>query len=53
MKTSSNKCWKEHLNIIENKVFKNIVILYKAKEIINTKGLRNLSNSFIHTFLNY
>lgn len=28
-------------------------ILFKAKEIINTKGLRSLYYSFIHTFLNY
>ena len=42
-----------YLNTIENKVSKNIGILYKAKEIINTKGLRNLYYLFIHTFLNY
>ena len=34
--------WNEHLNTIENKVPKNIGILYKAKEIINTKALRSL-----------
>ena len=42
-----------YLNTIENKASKNIGILYKAKEIINTKGLRNLYYLFIHTFLNY
>ena len=42
-----------YLNTIENKVSKNIGILCKAKEIINTKGLRNLYYLFIHTFLNY
>ena len=41
-----------YLNTIENKVSKNIGILYKAKEIINTKGLRNLYYLFIHTFSN-
>ena len=48
-----NLNWNEHLNTIENKVSKNIGIRYKAKEIINTKGLRSLYYSFIHTFLNY
>ena len=41
----------EHLNAVDNKVSKNTVILYKAKGIINTKGLRSLY-TFIHTFLN-
>ena len=31
-----------YLNTIENKLSKNIGILYKAKEIINTKELRSL-----------
>ena len=47
-----NLNWNEHLNTIENKVSKNIGILYKAEGILNTKGLRSLF-SFIHTFLNY
>ena len=33
--------WNEHLNTIEDKVFKNSGILYKAKEIIKTKVLRS------------
>ena len=41
------------MKTFENKVSKNIGILYKAKEIINAKGLRSLYYSFIHTLLNY
>ena len=47
-----NLNWNEHLDTIENKIYKYISILYKAKEIINTKGSRSLCYSFIHTFLN-
>ena len=43
----------KHLNKIENSVSKSIGILFKAKEIINTKGLRSLYYSFIPIFLNY
>ena len=42
---------KEHLNTIDEKVSKNTGILYETKDIINTKGLRNLYHSFIHTSL--
>ena len=38
----------EHLNAVDNKVSKNTVILYKAKGIINTKGLRSL---YIHLYI--
>ena len=43
----------KHLNTIENSVSKSMGILFKAKEIINTKGLRSLYYSFIPIFLNY
>ena len=42
-----NLNFNEHLNTIENKVSKNIGILQKANEIINTKLLGSLYYSFI------
>ena len=48
-----NLNWNEHLNTIENKVSRNIDILYKNKETINKKGLRSLYYSFIHKLLIY
>ena len=48
-----NLNWNDHLNTIENKVSKNIGILYKAKSIINSEGLRSLYYSFVHSYLNY
>lgn len=50
--SDENLNWNEHLNTIEKKLSKIIVIIYKNKEIINMKGLRILYYSFIHTFLN-
>ena len=50
---NENLKWNGYLNTIENKLSKNIGILFKAKGIINTKGLRSLYSSFIHKFLNY
>ena len=48
-----NLTWNDHLNVIENKVAKNLGILYKAKHTINPNGLRSLYYSFIHSYINY
>lgn len=43
-----NLNWNELLNKIENKLSKNIDILCKGKEIINTKGLRIIIYLYVH-----
>ena len=43
----------EHLKLIENKVSKNLGILFKAKHILNSESLKSLYFSFIHSYLNY
>ena len=48
-----NITWKEHIKLIENKIAKNIGILYKAKFLLNQTCLRNIYYSFIHCYLNY
>ena len=48
-----NLTWKNHIHLIENKIAKNIGILYKAKSTINQHGLKSLYYSFIHSYLNY
>ena len=48
-----NLTWKSHINLIENKIAKNIGILYKARYTVNQCGLRSLYYSFIHSYLNY
>ena len=34
--------WKKHMQLIENKVSKNVGILYKACKLINSKCLRSI-----------
>ena len=45
--------WKKHIQLIENKVSKNIGVLYKASKLINYKCLRSIYFSFIHSYINY
>ena len=48
-----NRTWNNHIHLIENKISKNVGILYKAKYTINQHGLKSLYYSFIHSYLNY
>jgi len=48
-----NVTWNNHINFIENKISKNIGILYKAKPYLNQICLKYIYYSFIHCFLNY
>ena len=45
--------WKKHIQLIENKVSKNVGVLYKASKLINSKCLRRIYFSFIHSYINY
>ena len=45
--------WKKHIQLIENKVSKNVGVLYKASKLINSKCLRSIYFSFIHSYINY
>ena len=45
--------WKNHISVIENKVWKNIGILHKVKNIFSRGGLKTLYFSFVHSYLNY
>ena len=38
---------------IENKISKNLGLLYKAKRVLNMNALKSLYFSFIHSYLNY
>ena len=48
-----NLTWKDHIHLIENKIAKNVGLLYKARYTINRHGLRSLYYSFVHSYLNY
>ena len=48
-----NLTWKNHINLINNKISKNIGILYKVKFLLSKKCLKSIYFSFIHSYLNY
>ena len=45
--------WKNHIALIENKISKNIGILYKMKDILSLQCLKKLYFSFVHSYLTY
>ena len=48
-----NLTWKNHINLIENKMSKSLGILYRAKFLFNQKSWKNGYISFIHSYINY
>ena len=48
-----NLSWKEYIKCNENKIAKNLALLYKAKNYLNKRSLLVLYCSFIHTYINY
>ena len=45
--------WKAHIETLENKISKNLGILYKAKPFLNLKCLKQLYHAFVSSYLNY
>ena len=45
--------WTDHINILENKLSKNLGLLYKSKHFLNVSGIKSLYYSFFHSYLNY
>ena len=45
--------WKAHISTIENKISKNLGILYKAKYLLNRACLKHIYFSFIHSYLRW
>ena len=45
--------WKDQINVIENKLSKNLGLLHKAKQFLNAKAMKSLYFSFIHSYLTY
>ena len=48
-----NLSLKEHLKLTENKIAKNIGLIYKAKPYLNKDSLLALYFSYIHSYINY
>ena len=43
--------WKGHIIVLENKVPKNLGLLYEATKILGRTVLKNLYFSFIHSYV--
>ena len=50
--TDENLIWKYHTEHVSNKVSKNIGIMYKSKNILSQRLMKQLYFSFIHNYLN-
>ena len=48
-----NVNWQEHIRTIENKIAKNIGLLYRAKYLLNESSLKCIYFAYIHSYLNY
>ena len=44
---------KKHIQLIENKISKNVGVIYKTSKLINSKCLRSIYFSFIHSYINH
>ena len=45
--------WKDLIRTVENKIAKNIGLLYRAKQLLNASSLKSICFLYIHTYLNY
>ena len=45
--------WKERMKYLENKIAKNIGLMYRAKPFLHKESLLALYYSYIQTYLNY
>ena len=48
-----NLTWKNHIEVIENKISKNIGVLYRGSHLLNFKSFLKLYFSFIHIYISY
>ena len=48
-----NLNWKNHIELLENKISKNIGVLFKASKLLNIRCLKNVYFALIHSYINY
>ena len=48
-----NLTWKSHIEVVENKISKNIGVLYRASHLLDFKNLLKIYFSFIHIYISY
>ena len=48
-----NLTWKNHIEVVENKISKNIGVLYRASHLFDFKNLPKICFSFIQVYISY
>ena len=48
-----NLTWRDHIHTIENKIVKNIGLLYQGKHYLDDNYLKQIYFAYIHAYLNY
>ena len=48
-----NLTWKNHIEAAENKISKNIEVLYRTSNLLDFKNLLKIYFSFIHIYISY
>ena len=48
-----NLTWKNHIEVVENKISKNIGVLYRASHLLDFKNILIVYFSFIHIYISY
>ena len=48
-----NLTWRDHIHTVENKIAKNIGLLYQGKHYLDENCLRQIYFAYIHVDLNY
>ena len=48
-----NLTWKNHIEVVENKISKNVGVLCRARHLLDFKNLLKIYFSFIHIYINY
>ena len=48
-----NLNWKEHIKYTENKIAKNLVVLFKARPFLEKNALLAFYYSYMQTYINY
>ena len=48
-----NVTWKNHIEVVENRIYKNIGVLYRASHLLDFKNLLKIYFSFIHIYISY
>ena len=48
-----NLTWKDHIEVVENKIAKNIGVFYRASHLLDFKNLLKIYFSFFHIYISY